>query len=400
LSAGLTVRGTAKVLDSVAIATNPQSGANPFSGPAMAVLGTASNSSAASGMLRNDTVVAPATGDLESTLELIGQTSQPNPVSLVNTVVGGSAFASGHITVTFSHTVAGQFSCIDAIPSCGPDATDATGSASLVDPLNGDVRQKPDSILTIDKGIDVPELTDFDGQARKLGPATDIGADEIPPLAVPVLTSVSGITTQSATVHGTIDPGPIAVTYRLEYGANAFDQQIDGTAMLIPGGGPQSVTFELGGLQPSTTFTARLVATNYRGTATSATQMFMTAAPPSPTPTPAPSPTPTAAPTPTPTPTGQPSIASQIAAALPSNRVCLSRRRLRIHIRVPKGVHVKSAAVFVGKRRVATRSRKRISAVVNLRGLPKGRFTVKIVLTKTNGKKLSGKRTYRTCANR
>jgi hypothetical protein len=112
-----------------------------------------------------------------------------------------------------------------------------------------------------------------------MGPATDIGADEIAPFAVPLLTSVDQVTAHSATVHGTIDPGPVAVTYRLEYGANAFDQHVDGTAALTPGGGPQHVTFDLAGLSPATQFTARLVAINERGTKTSATKGFTTDAP-------------------------------------------------------------------------------------------------------------------------
>jgi hypothetical protein len=41
---------------------------------------------------------------------------------------------------------------------------------------------------------------------------------------------------------------------------------------------------------------------------------------------------------------------------------------------------------------------KRLTAPVDLRGLPKGRFTVKIVAVTSAGQKLSSSRRYRTCA--
>jgi hypothetical protein len=40
---------------------------------------------------------------------------------------------------------------------------------------------------------------------------------------------------------------------------------------------------------------------------------------------------------------------------------------------------------------------RRHAAVVDLRGLPKGRFTVRIVVTGTDGRVLRGSRRYRTC---
>ena len=40
---------------------------------------------------------------------------------------------------------------------------------------------------------------------------------------------------------------------------------------------------------------------------------------------------------------------------------------------------------------------RRLRAPVNLRGLPKGTFTVRIVATRTNGRRITGRRTYHTC---
>jgi hypothetical protein len=90
---------------------------------------------------------------------------------------------------------------------------------------------------------------------------------------------------------------------------------------------------------------------------------------------------------------------------LPSNRKCVSRRKFRIRIRQPGGIQIQSALVFVnGKRvRVLTRRvfrRNRKTANVNLRGLPRGTFRVRIVVLTTEGKTLRGTRKYRTCTKK
>jgi hypothetical protein len=79
---------------------------------------------------------------------------------------------------------------------------------------------------------------------------------------------------------------------------------------------------------------------------------------------------------------------------------CGSRRRFSIRLRVPKGFHVKKATVFVNGHRTKVLRGKRFRSTVNLRGLPKGRFYVKIVLVSTTGKRLEGKRRYYTCVGR
>ena len=90
---------------------------------------------------------------------------------------------------------------------------------------------------------------------------------------------------------------------------------------------------------------------------------------------------------------------------LPSNRKCASRRKFRIRIRQPGGIQIQTALVFVnGKRvRVLTRKvfqKKRKVAGVNLRGLPRGVFKVRIVVLTTEGTTLRGTRTYRTCTKK
>ncbi len=83
---------------------------------------------------------------------------------------------------------------------------------------------------------------------------------------------------------------------------------------------------------------------------------------------------------------------------LPGAKACVSRRRFRIRLRVPKGVTASSATVRVNGKKVSVVKGKRLTAPIDLRGLPKGRFTVKISLKTTDGRSVSSSRRYRTCA--
>ena len=85
------------------------------------------------------------------------------------------------------------------------------------------------------------------------------------------------------------------------------------------------------------------------------------------------------------------------AVVLPSSRRCVSRRSFRIRLRVPRKRKVRSATVYVGRKRVAVRRGKRLTSPVDLRGLPKGRFKVTIKLRLRNGRTLTSHRRYRTC---
>jgi hypothetical protein len=82
---------------------------------------------------------------------------------------------------------------------------------------------------------------------------------------------------------------------------------------------------------------------------------------------------------------------------LPSARRCVSRRRFRIRLRIPRGARVASATVFVNRRSVRVVRGRRLTAPVDLRGLPRGRFTVRIVLRTAAGQQIAGSRRYRTC---
>jgi len=86
---------------------------------------------------------------------------------------------------------------------------------------------------------------------------------------------------------------------------------------------------------------------------------------------------------------------------LPPARRCRSRRAFSIRIRAPRrGVRLRSARVSLNGRRLHTLRGKRIRSRIDLRGLPRGTYTVKISVTTTKGRTYSATRTYRACAKK
>jgi hypothetical protein len=89
------------------------------------------------------------------------------------------------------------------------------------------------------------------------------------------------------------------------------------------------------------------------------------------------------------------------AVSLPSARKCFSRRRLRIHLHDPSNDPLKEVVVTLSGRRLrALRHGNVFTATIDLRGLPKGAFTVRIRLSTVLGHRLHGSRTYHTCVKR
>ena len=84
---------------------------------------------------------------------------------------------------------------------------------------------------------------------------------------------------------------------------------------------------------------------------------------------------------------------------LPSTRRCRSRRSFRIRLKEPPGDALQSARIYVNNKRVGpVRTGARLTAPVDLRNLPRGRYTVKITAKTVLGKTITGTRRYRTCA--
>jgi hypothetical protein len=82
----------------------------------------------------------------------------------------------------------------------------------------------------------------------------------------------------------------------------------------------------------------------------------------------------------------------------PSNKLCLSHRNFTIHVLQLRDLTYRQVSVYVNGRRVNVVRGSRIGAPVDLHGLPKGRYTVRITVTTNTGRRITGTRAYRTCA--
>ncbi len=86
------------------------------------------------------------------------------------------------------------------------------------------------------------------------------------------------------------------------------------------------------------------------------------------------------------------------ALGLAKSKQCRSRRALTIRIRAPRpGVRLRSAKVLVNGRVVRTLRGKRTRARIDLRGLPRGTYAVRILVTTTKGLRFSATRRYHVC---
>jgi hypothetical protein len=130
---------------------------------------------------------------------------------------------------------------------------------------------------------------------------------------------------------------------------------------------------------------------------TSATSNAVTVTAPAATTPPDPASTPSADVPTSPPPSLPPLPRAADVIGAPSTRRCASRRRFRIRIRRLANITFLSASVFVNGKRVKVVRGKRLTAPVDLRGLPRGRFGVRIEVTTSDGRNLKHTRRYRTC---
>jgi len=85
----------------------------------------------------------------------------------------------------------------------------------------------------------------------------------------------------------------------------------------------------------------------------------------------------------------------------PSAKKCLSRRRFAIHLAEPRDDPFKKLRISLRGRRIRTVRRGDYEvAIVNLKGLPLGAFTIRVSATTVLGVRLTGSRTYHTCAKK
>ena len=98
--------------------------------------------------------------------------------------------------------------------------------------------------------------------------------------AVATTGAADSITTSSATVTGTVNPGGAQTSYHFEYGTSASYGLTTTTGDAGAGSSPVSVSNGLTGLTPDTTYHYRLVAGNAGGSSQGADRTFRTAAGP------------------------------------------------------------------------------------------------------------------------
>lgn len=95
----------------------------------------------------------------------------------------------------------------------------------------------------------------------------------------------------------------------------------------------------------------------------------------------------------------QPTPTFSSVVSLPkATGTCRSRRTFRIRLREPKADPLLRATVQLNDRRVKVLVGQRLTAPVDLRRLPMGRYMVKIAATTASGRLIKGNRRYRTCA--
>lgn len=119
---------------------------------------------------------------------------------------------------------------------------------------------------------------------------------------------------------------------------------------------------------------------------------------PTPTPTPTSPTTSTTAPTPTTTTTDpNATVSPEAVFTLPPAKSCVRRHTLTLRLHPPRGVKVKSVKVTVNQKKAKI---KRTGGKLVLRKLPKGKLKVQVKAVLGSGRKITLKRTYRSCAAR
>jgi hypothetical protein len=122
---------------------------------------------------------------------------------------------------------------------------------------------------------------DFDGNARIVGGARDLGAFEH--IVAPTATTgaVTAVTSTSATISGAVNPGGGAASWQVLYGPTSGFGMSSAGATLGPSAADQPVSLQLTGLTPGTTYHYEITATSSAGTGTGADLTFTTAPAPS-----------------------------------------------------------------------------------------------------------------------
>ena len=301
-----------------------------------------------------------SSGDAQATSALVNVSALPPrnsaPPALTGTPAAGATLTCSSGTWTGLPTPAITFQWLrDGRPVAGADhATYAVGAADVTSSLACRVT------------------------------ATNVGGSENATTAAVGVAAVVPQNITRPTISGSAGPGS-TLTCALGSWAGipspSFRVQWLRDAGEIPGA--TTATYALASADAGNSITCRVTATNAGGSAAATSAQFNAAKPVKP---------------------AEQVLAErskeQVAAAigLPSAKRCVSRRKFSIRLRQPKAVRIRSVKVIARGKRVKVRKVKgRYRATVNLRGLSKGRFTVRITLTTSSRRRIVAQRRYRTC---
>jgi hypothetical protein len=81
----------------------------------------------------------------------------------------------------------------------------------------------------------------------------------------------------------------------------------------------------------------------------------------------------------------------------PPSTACVGRRSFTIHVRQLAGLVYRTVTVELDGHRISVTRGHGISAPIDLRGLPRGTYVVRITVVTTKGTSVTGTRTYHTC---
>jgi PKD repeat protein len=278
------------------------------------------------------------------------------------------------------------------------------------DILNGGDFDYDDVVFEVTPGLSAipPVTTSLEADAPSIAPGGQTGYTITARTSYPAVIPIAGVEQ--------VLPAGFAYRPGTTSGATSADPQVDGRTLrwpgpllLEPGDDLQLHVGVVAATNPGTYRSqARIDAEPHssRGTGATAPVTVTVPEPEPPTSPPVVDPPPPLAspPPPPPPPPPAPPPKIQVAAvrfaSLPAARGCVSRRRFRIRLRGPGKVKLKSARVLVNGKPVKTLRGSRITAPVNLVGLPKGRFKVTVILEAADGRRYRDDRQYRTCAGK
>jgi Bacterial Ig domain len=227
--------GSESLIDSLCVSTNPASNSG------------AGIQSGATATLRNDTLVGAYGLYTDGTADV------------VNSIIHGSIDdLYSNLAPAFTNV---EFSTVrnNANPP-SPNDNPVSAAPVFVDAAAGDYHEAPASPSVAAGAVDPANGTiDLDGILRTIDGETDIGAYELLGAATATTGTPGAVSDAGATLTGTLNSAGGQASYYFEYGTGTGYGSVTPTVTLPAATGSQSVSAQLTGLAPNTTYHYQLV---------------------------------------------------------------------------------------------------------------------------------------------